>query len=152
MVEAVNVAPLRAVADDAPGNREAGRSQTIPRTAVALRVSGPWWNSFLAVASRPHLSHVSACQRRSRPQTFALVFSAVAVDSFIVLCLNQGVGLPRLCGTPCRLIAVSHSLRLRANPQRHAADVLANIVSTGDLRLTCICSWVLKVRTAPSKP
>lgn len=33
---------------------------------------------------------------------------------------------------------------------RHAADVLANIVSTADLRLTCICSWVLQVRTAPA--
>ena len=131
MVEAVNVAPLRAVADDAPGNREAGRSQTIPRTAVALRVSGPWWNSFLAVASRPHLSHVSACQRRSRPQTFALVFSAVAVDSFIVLChIFSGIGLPRLCGTPCRWIVVSWVEPHRSIHIRHAAIVLANIVST----------------------
>lgn len=106
-----------------------------------MRVSDPWWNSLLAVAPRPHLSHVSACQRRSRPQTFALVFSAVAVDSFIVLChIFSGIGLPRLCGTPCRWIVVSwvepHRSPFSCSSEsekihiRHAADVLANIVST----------------------
>lgn len=71
-------------------------------------------------------------------------FSAVCGGALIALCLNQGVGLPRLCGTPCRGIAVSHSLRLRGNPLRHAAAVLANIVST-DPWLTCICFWVFEV-------
>ena len=87
--------------------------------------------------------------RRSRPRTFALVFQRYVVDSFIALCLNQGMVLPRLCGTPCRGIAVSHSLRLRGNPLRHAADVLANFVSTAPW-LTCICFWVFEVITAPS--
>lgn len=87
--------------------------------------------------------------RRSQPRTFALVFQRYAVDSFIALCLNQGMGLPRLCGTPCREIAVSHSLRLRGNPLRHAADVLANNVSTNPW-LTCICFWVFMFITAPS--
>ncbi len=75
-------------------------------------------------------------------------FSAVCGGNLIAQCLNQGVGLPRLCGTPCRSIEVSHSLRLRVIPLRHAA-VLSNIVST-DPWLTCICFWVFEVRTAPS--
>ena len=99
------------------------------RTAVALRVSGPWWNSFLAVAPKPHLSHVSAYQRRSRPPTCGPRMSAVAVDSLMVLRLYQGVGLPRLCGTPCRLM-VSWVEPHRSIHIRHAAIALAIIVST----------------------
>ncbi len=82
--------------------------------------------------------------RRSCPRTFALVCQRNAVDSIIALCLNQGVGLPRLCGTPGRGVTVSHSLRLRGNPLRHAAAALANIVST-DPWLTCICFWVFEI-------
>lgn len=70
-----------------------------PRTTVALRVSGSWWNSFLAVAPIPRLSHVASYERRSRPPTCGPRMSAVAVDSLMVLRQYQGVGLPRLCGT-----------------------------------------------------
>ena len=94
-----------------------------PRTAVALRVSGPWWNSFLAVAPKPHLSHVSAYQRRSRPPTYGPRMSAVAVAPLMVLRLYQGVGLPRLCGTLaggwCRgLSRTGHPLAVRANARK----------------------------------
>lgn len=98
VVEAVIVAPLRAVADDVPVSYPTHRSSPAGVGPVVELL-------FLAVASRPHLSHVSAWQRRSRPLTFALVFSAVAVDSFIALChVFSGIGLPRLCGTPCRVL------------------------------------------------
>lgn len=122
---------------------------TIPRSAVALRVSGPWWNSFLSGSSSRTEPVALSTEAETLSSNICPRFSAVCGGALIALCLNQGVGLPRLCGTPCRWIEVSHSLRLRVNPLRHAAAVLA--VST-DPWLTCICFWACSAPTAPSVP
>lgn len=124
-----------------------GKLSHAPQQPCGYRARGETPFSEVA-ATKPRLSHLPPMAEKPT-SNICPRFHRFAVGSFIALCLNQGVGLPRLCGTPCREIAVSHSLRLRGNPLRHAADVLANNVSTNPW-LTCICFWVFMFRTAPS--